>query len=92
MEPDRDSGTIWYFWAVSAGTSWIDLEFSERDGRNAVLTAEERGHLVVFHEPELDQVQAELSPVLALVVERLLELFRRDALLLEKQLSDAYGH
>src|ERR1700741_4063218 len=46
----------------------------------------------VLDEAKLNQSQAELSPVLALIVQRLLELFSRDALLFEKQLSDAYRH
>ena len=70
----------------------VDFEFGERDRRNAVLAAEERGDLLVLHEAHLDQIQAELSPVLALVVQRLLELFSRDTLLFEKQLSDTYRH
>ena len=70
----------------------IDLELAERDGGHAVLLAEERGDLVVFDEAELDQIEAELPPVLALIVQRLLELLRRDALLFEKQLSDANRH
>ena len=70
----------------------VDFEFGERDRRNAVLAAEEGGHLLVLDETHLDQIQAELPPVLALVVQRLLELFSRDALLLEKQLSDTYRH
>ena len=96
VAPDRESGMIWYFCAVSAGTSLttvgIDVELPEGDRRHAVLLAQESGDLVVFDEPELDQIEAELPPVLALIVQRLLELLRRDALLFEKQLSDSNRH
>src|SRR4030095_9230068 len=127
VAPARDSGTIWYFSAVSAGTrlttaglisNWgraigrqphylvlqcgfggnqlddrgIDLKLGECNGRHAVLLAEERRDLLVLDVPELDQVVPEFSPVLALIVQRLLELLGRDALLLEKKLTDAYGH
>ena len=96
VAPARESGTIWYFCAVSAGNQLddgrVDLELRERDRRHAVLLAEERGDLLVLDVAELDQVEAELAPVLALIVQRLLELLGRDALLFEKQLADANGH
>ena len=70
----------------------IDVELPEGNRRHAVLFAEESGDLVVFDVAELDQIEAELPPVLALIVQRLLELLRRDALLFEKQLSDSNRH
>ena len=96
VAPARLSGTIWYLRAVSAGTSLmtagIDLELVQRDRGHAVLLRQQRGDLLVFHIPQLDEVGAELAAVLALVVQRLLELFRRDALLFEKQLTNANWH
>ena len=96
VAPARVSGMIWYFCAVSAGTSLMTAgsisNCVERDRGHAVLLAEQRRDLLVLDVAELDQVEAELPPVLALIVQRLLELLRRDALLLEKQLADAYGH
>jgi hypothetical protein len=61
----------------------------ERDGGNAVLLAEQRRDLFVLDEAELDQIEAELPPVLALIVQCLLQLLGGDALLLEKQLADS---
>jgi hypothetical protein len=70
----------------------VDLELGEVDGGHAVLLAQQRRDVVVLDEPELDQVQAELPPVGLLVVQGLLELLRRDALLLEKQFPDSDRH
>ena len=96
VAPARDSGTTWYFWAVSPGQQLddrgIDLEGAEGDRGHAVLLAEQRGDLVILHEPQLDQVEAELPPVLALMFQRRLQLIVRDALLLEKQLTYSSGH
>ena len=64
----------------------------ERDRRHAVLLRQQRGDLLVLDVPELHEVGAELAPVRALVVQRLLELFRRDALLFEKQFADPNRH
>ena len=41
---------------------------------------------------QLDEIGAELAPVLALVVQRLLQLLRGDALFFEKQFADTNGH
>ena len=65
----------------------VDLELREVDRRDAVLLAEERGDLLVLDEAELDEVEAELAAVGLLVVQRLLQLRRRDALLFEQQLA-----
>jgi hypothetical protein len=70
----------------------VDVELPEGNRRHAVLFAEEGRDLVVFDEAEPDQIEAELSPVRALIVQRLLELLRRYALLFEKQLSDSNRH
>ena len=70
----------------------VDVELPERNRRHAVLSAQESGDLVVFDEAELDQIEAELPPVRALVVQRLLKLLGRDALLFEKQFSDSNRH
>ena len=96
VAPDRESGMIWYFWEVSAGTSLTTAGSTSKlpsaiDG-TPVLLAEQRRDLVVFDVSELDQIEAELPPVLALIVQRLLELLGRDALLLEKQFSDSNRH
>ena len=96
VAPARLSGTIWYLRAVSAGTSLMTAAsisnwLSAIDGTpycfdsSAVISSS----LTI---PELDEIGAELPPVLALIVQRLLELFRRDALLFEKQFANANGH
>ena len=96
VAPTRLSGMIWYLWAVSAGTSLmtagsISNWFSEIDG-TPVLLGEQRRDLLVLHEAELHQIGAQLAAALALVAQRLLELFGRDPLLLEKQLANPYCH
>src|SRR5262249_61071823 len=48
----------------------IDLELAERNGGNAVLLAEEGGDLLVLDVSELDQIEAELPPMLVLIVQR----------------------
>ena len=70
----------------------VDLELRQVDRRHAVLLAEQCRDLVVFDVPEIDQIVAELPPLRALMGQRLLELLRRNALLLEKQLSDTNRH
>ena len=96
VAPTRLSGMIWYLWAVSAGTSLmtagsISNWFSEIDGTPYCLR-EQRRDLLVLDEAELHQIGAQLAAALALVAQRLLELFGRDPLLLEKQLADPYRH
>ena len=59
---------------------------------NAVLLAEKRGDLLVLDEPHLDEVVAELAPVGLLMVQGLLELLRRDPLLLQEEFANADGH
>ena len=85
VAPDRLNGMIWYFCAVSAGNQLddggVDLELRQVDGRDAVLLAEEGGELLVLHEPELGQIEAELPPVGLLIVQGFLELVGSDALL-----------
>ena len=73
-------------------TAGIDFELREVDRRDAVLLAEQRGDLLVLDEAELDQIEAELPPIGLLIVQGLLELLRRDALLFEKKFADANGH
>ena len=96
VAPERLSGMIWYFCAVSAGMSLMTAgsisNCGEVDRGHAVLLAEQRGDLFVLDEAELDEVQAELAAVRLLMVQRLLQLRRRDALLLEQQLADTDGH
>ena len=96
VAPDRESGMIWYFCAVSAGTSLmtagVDLELADRDRGDAELLAEERGDLGFLDEAERDQREAELAALLPLLGQRLLELLRGDALLFEKQVAESDGH
>ncbi len=70
----------------------IDLELGECDRGHAVLLAQQRRDLLVFHVSQLHKIEAELPPVLALVVQRILQLLGRDALLLEKEFTDPKGH
>ena len=64
VAPERLSGTIWYLCAVSAGISLMMpgsiSNCVQVDRGNAVLLAEERGDLLILHEPELHEVEAEL--------------------------------
>ena len=70
----------------------IDLELRQVDRRHAVLLAEQRRDLFVGDETELDEIQAELAAIGLLIVQRLLQLGRSDALFLQKQVADADGH
>ena len=67
VAPARLSGMIWYFCAVSAGTSLMTAgsisNCVEVDRGHAVLLAEQRGDLLVLDEPELDQIQPSLPPL-----------------------------
>ena len=70
----------------------IDFKLGQVDRGHAVLLAEQRRDLFVGHETELDEIQAQLPAVGLLIVERLLQLRRSDALFLQKQVADADGH
>src|SRR6185437_14395799 len=70
----------------------IDLELREVDRRHAVLLREQRRDLFVFDEVQLDEIESELAAVGLLVVQRYLQLGRRNALLLEQQLANTDGH
>jgi hypothetical protein len=63
----------------------VDFELMQGDRRHAVLLRQQRGDLVVLHKPQVDQVGTELPPCRPLIVQRILELFGRDALLLEQK-------
>jgi hypothetical protein len=87
---------IWYFCAVSAGMSLTIAESisnCERliDGTPYLLRQQGRD-LFVLDEAQLDEVVPELSAARLLIVERLLQLGRSDALLFEQQLAYADGH
>ena len=73
-------------------TAGVDVELREIDRGDPVLLAEQRGDLFVLDEAELDEVEAELAAVGLLVVQRILQLGRSDALLFEQQLANADGH
>jgi hypothetical protein len=62
------------------------------DGRNAHLPADRGGDVVVGQDAELDETRPEPSPMLALVLERLLELDGRDALFAQEQVAEPNGH
>ena len=70
----------------------IDLELRQIDRGHAVLLGEQSGDLLVLDEAELDEIEAELAAVGLLIVQRLLQLGRSDALLLQQQLADADRH
>ena len=70
----------------------VDLELAQVDRGHAELLGEQRGDLLVLDEAELDQIGAQLAAALALVAQRLLELFGRDALLFEEELANPYCH
>src|SRR3712207_7569166 len=53
--------------------------------------AEQRGDLLVFDKPQLDEVVAELAAVGLLIGQRILQLGRGDALLFEQQFANANG-
>ena len=96
VAPDRESGMIWYFCAVSAGISlmtagsisnWpIAIEGTPNCLlRSAVISAS-------LTKPSETSVKPELAALLALLGQRLLQLLRGDALLFEKQIAEADGH
>ena len=70
----------------------VDLELGEVDRGDAVLLAEQRGNLLVLHEPHLDEVEAELAPVALLLRERLLQLLGGNQFLLEEEFAYSDGH
>ncbi len=96
VAPDRLSGTIWYFCAVSAGISLM----TDGSISNCVRLIEgtpycllrRGGDLLVLDEAQLDEVEAQLAAIRLLIVQRFLQLGRRDALFLEQQLANANGH
>ena len=66
----------------------IDLKLREVDRGNAVLLAEKGGNFLVLHKPHFDEVVAKLPAVGFLCSQRLLELIRRDLLLLKQELAN----
>ena len=58
----------------------VDVELREVDEGNAVLTAEERGDLLVVDHSELDERHAQLAAIGLLMVQGLLQLRGSDAL------------
>jgi hypothetical protein len=70
----------------------VDIELGQGNRRHAVLLRQQRGDLLVLDVSELHEVGAELAAIRALIVQGFLELFRRNALLLEKQFPNANRH
>ena len=70
----------------------IDLELREIDRRHAILLRQQRGDLLVLDEAKLDEVVTELAAAGLLIVQRLLQLRRSNALLFQQQLANADGH
>jgi hypothetical protein len=70
----------------------IDLELRQVDRGHAVLLREQSGDLLVLDEAQFDEIVAELAAAGFLVVQRLLQLRRSDALLFQQQLADADWH
>ncbi len=59
----------------------IDLEELQIHGGNAVLTRQHSGDHVVGNEAKLDEVIAQTSAVLALVIQRLTQMLGADEIL-----------
>jgi hypothetical protein len=57
-----------------------------------VLAAEQRRDLLVFDEPQLDEIEPQLAPAGLLVIQGLLELLRGDPLLLQEEFAYPDGH
>ena len=70
----------------------IDLEPAEIDGRHPVLAAQQRGDFLIAHEAQLHEVHRQLAAVGLLVAQSLLQLRRRDLLLLQEELTDSDRH
>ena len=70
----------------------IDLELVERNRRHAILLRQQGRDLVVLDIAQLDEIRAELAPVLPLIRQGILELLCGDALLLEKQFANSDRH
>ena len=69
-----------------------EVDVVERHPRHAELPRQGLGELDLADEPELDEELPELSPVLSLREERLLELRLREDARLDKELADALCH
>ena len=64
----------------------------EIDRRHAVLAAEHRRDLFILHHPQLDERDPQFAAIGFLVIQRLLQLGWRDALLSKKEFPDTNGH
>jgi hypothetical protein len=59
-----------------AQDGWVDAEEVQVDGRNAVLSGQHGGDHLVTYEPKFDEIEAETTTVLSLVVEGLSQVLR----------------
>ena len=70
----------------------VDIELRQVDRGDAVLLREQRGDFFIVDETELDEIEAELAAVGLLIVQRLLQLGRSNALFFQQQFAKAHGH
>ena len=96
VAPARESGMIWYFWAVSGGISLMTAgsisNWMEVDGGNAVLLAQQRRDFLVLGEARASPESGRVFPRWPSGRPALPGVARGDALLFEKQFADADGH
>jgi len=69
----------------------VDLEVRQVDGRDAVLSAQERGDVVLADEAELDEVRADAPAGGLLLLQRLVELLPCDERRLDQHVAKANG-
>ena len=70
----------------------IDFIKFQIDGRNAVLAGKNGGNVVIADEAQLDQAGAQPAAILLLVLERLLQLIRRDQAVFDQNFAKARRH
>ena len=70
----------------------VDLEVREVDRGDAELLGERLGDVALGNRPDPHQGLADLAALFALELERRFQLLLRDELLLEKEISEFYGH
>jgi len=72
------------------GNSPIDLKFREVDGGHLVLTREHPGEIGFLDETKLDQVVANASAVVSLLLESLIELILGDQPFSQQQIANPW--
>ena len=96
VAPERESGSTWYFRAVSAGMILMMAGSTSKWSRSIDGTPYWRESRLVISSsltnPRLTKAFADLAPAPLRVVQGVLELLRRNHVLLQQQLSEPDGH